>query len=535
MKPFKLSLFFVTSILVSACGSDKTSPAPAVSPSPTPLIKDISWSKGEFLDQSFFKDYCQTPRIGIDSYTGQSYPDKKGSSLQEKLWLRSWSDDTYLWYREIFDNDPEGFSTVIGYFDQLKTIQLTESGASKDNFHFHEATEAFNKKSQSGVVSGYGIQWAFINNTPPRKLQVAFVEANSPADRAGIERGYELNKINEVDFINTRLPSDIEKINQAIFPLERGDTNSFTFADNSDGENDPIEINLTSEDLEINPVQKVSTIEYNTNKIGYMQFNAFISVAQDDLVSAFEQFRNDNISDLVIDLRYNGGGLLAMSSQLAYMVAGSGATNNLIFEQSQYNDKTRAARPLPFIDSEINWTEGYLDSGKGLPSVNLSRVFILTTSRTCSASEALINGLRGIDIEVIQIGDSTCGKPYGFLPVDNCGTTYYTIQFKGVNHKGFGEYSNGFSPTETPFFANEVKGCMLADDFTHQLGDENEALLAAALDYTETGECPVAAAAKPSRVKYVEGDESLAIDSPDTRLESFFFENKIYQALPINK
>src|SRR5690606_11279777 len=109
---------------------------------------------------------------------------------------------------------------------------------------------------------------------------------------------------------------------------------------------------------------------------------------------------------------------------------------------------------------------------------NLPRVFILSTGGTCSASEAVINGLRGIGVEVILVGDTTCGKPYGFYPEDNCGTTYFAIQFTGVNDLGFGEYSSGFSPGNEPdFLGTEVPGCWVQDDFTKLLGDPEEKML----------------------------------------------------------
>ena len=79
----------------------------------------------------------------------------------------------------------------------------------------------------------------------------------------------------------------------------------------------------------------------------------------------------------------------------------------------------------------------------------MSRVFVLASGGTASASEAFINGLRGIDVEVILIGANTRGKPYGFYGIDNCSTTYFTIQFKGSNAKGFGEYSDGFIPVDS--------------------------------------------------------------------------------------
>ena len=110
-----------------------------------------------------------------------------------------------------------------------------------------------------------------------------------------------------------------------------------------------------------------------------------------------------------------------------------------------------------------------------------------------------MNGLRGVDVEVIQIGSTTCGKPYGFYPVDNCGTTYFTVQFRGVNEKGFGDYTDGFSPANTAANAGTVvPGCSVADDFTNPLGVDTEGRLAAALAYREAPVCPAASGLGPT-------------------------------------
>jgi hypothetical protein len=122
--------------------------------------------------------------------------------------------------------------------------------------------------------------------------------------------------------------------------------------------------------------------------------------------------------------------------------------------------------------------------------LNLQRVYILSTGNTASASEYLINGLRGIDIEVILIGDTTTGKPYGFVPRDNCGTTYFTIQFKGRNSKGFGDYEDGLIPSAIDDGA-KVRGCKVADDLSQDLGNTSEKMLATALYYMKNEACPV--------------------------------------------
>ena len=135
-------------------------------------------------------------------------------------------------------------------------------------------------------------------------------------------------------------------------------------------------------------------------------------------------------------------------------------------------------------------TENASPAGSALPTLELprQRVFVLTTNSTCSASEAIINGLRGVDIEVIQFGSTTCGKPYGFYPQDNCGTTYFTTQFRSVNSAGFGDYPDGFSPANSneSTIGVTLPGCQAVDDFS-PLGEITEPMLAAALAYRENG------------------------------------------------
>src|SRR5262249_43201256 len=192
---------------------------------------------------------------------------------------------------------------------------------------------------------------------------------------------------------------------------------------------------------------------------------------------------------------------------LGYMIAGDAGAGKT-FELEQFNDKYpttdpitgEALAPLPFLDkAEFDSTH------PPLPTLGLSRVFVLTGRNTCSASEAVMNALRGIDVQVIQIGTTTCGKPYGFYPQDNCGTTYFSIQFQGVNAKGFGDYPDGFSADGSS--GVKVDGCVVADDFTHALGAPAEGRLAAALAYRATGQCPppVAATAPIAPLSAVDG------------------------------
>jgi hypothetical protein len=238
---------------------------------------------------------------------------------------------------------------------------------------------------------------------------------------------------------------------------------------------------------------------------GYMTFNYHRGPAQEELIDAIN-FLNAGagIDDLVLDIRYNGGGFLDIAAQLAYMIAGPALTAGRTFEGIQFNDKYPDTDPITgqnlvptlFHDKTLSLPGSALPAGQALPYLGLTRVFVLTSGGTCSASESIINGLRGVDVEVIQIGTTTCGKPYGFYPQGNCGTHYFTIQFRGVNALGFGDYTDGFYPGDAGSSdLAEVPGCAASDDFTKQLGDPTEGQLAMALAYRETGACPAPATA----------------------------------------
>lgn len=482
-------------VLLQACGgggSDTPQRQAPITPPTTPPAGNV-WQNGVFANDDVFKDKCAVPRSGTD-INGSAFPDTQGTSFDEKMWLRSWSNDTYLWYSEITDQNPDNFPTPLAYFDVLKTEQRTASGAAKDNFHFAQSTEEFESFAQTGSQTGYGINWSFIRNSPPRALRVSAVEPNSSASAAGILRGDTLLRVNGVDFING---SDVDAINNGLFPENENTETEFVFERNNGSE---VTVTLRSGNFEKSFVNNTRVIDTDAGRVGYFRFDGFQRPGQTPLINTFQTFVDQNVTQLVMDLRYNGGGLLAMASQLGYMIAGPNQTNNTIFETSRFNDKYPTTnpvtgdelRPTPFYDREINWTTSTFTT-RQLPSVGLSRIYVITTDDSCSASEALINGLRGIDIEVIQIGGTTCGKPYGFFPTGNCGTTYFTIQFQGVNNKNFGDYADGFKPTVSPQFDDELPGCVASDDFNKALGDEQEGMLSTALYRMNEGVCPSSA------------------------------------------
>ncbi len=446
------------------------------------------WEQGVFEPAANFRALCAQPRTGIDPATGRFYPDQQGTFVDENNWLRSWSHDLYLWYDEITDRDPAQYGTL-EYFGLMKTFERTPSDNPRDRFHFTYSTQEWRELSQSGVSAGYGATWSLVSNMPPRKVVVAYTEPNSPAatSPANLARGAEILTVDGVDVANG---TNVDALNGGLFPDDPGETHEFTVQDRDSS--DTRTITLESVEVTSDPVQAVQTLDTANGPVGYMLFNDHIAPAEQQLVDAVEQLRDAQIVDLVLDLRYNGGGFLYIANELAFMIAGPNATGGRTFEKLEFNDKHptfnpvtgRLLEPTPFYSTTAD--------GEPLPGLGLSRLFVLTGPGTCSASESIINGLRGIDIEVIQIGSTTCGKPYGFYPTDNCGTTYFSIQFRGVNDKGFGDYADGFSPVNTAEPEGvAVAGCSVADDFTHVLGDPNEGRLSAALAYRIDQTCPV--------------------------------------------
>jgi C-terminal processing protease CtpA/Prc len=479
---------FAALALLSLTGCPGGGGGSAAAPTDSPPATDpppVGFQPNVFEPSSNFKSLCAAPRTGIDPSTGAPFADRPGTFIDENNWLRSWSNELYLWYDEITDVDPASLPTH-DYFAVMKTFAITPSGAPKDRFHSSLPTDEWLAQSQSGVSIGYGSTFATLSAVPPRQVVVAYTEPNSPATTgpANLVRGTLVLSVDGVDVANG---ANVDAINAGLFPSDIGESHTFLVQD--PGAATTRTVTLVSAAITSDPVQNVGVVATATGSVGYMLFNDHIATSEQELIDAVNQLRGASIVDLVLDLRYNGGGLLAIASELAYMIAGPAAAAGKTFFEYRYNNKHpvidpftgQAIEPFPFLNTALGFSA---IPGLPLPSLNLSRVFVLTGPDTCSASESIINSLRGIDIEVIQIGSTTCGKPYGFLPTDNCGTTYFSIQFKEVNAKGFGDYPDGFSPINvTQTEGVPVPGCSVRDDFTHALGDPSEARLAAALAY----------------------------------------------------
>jgi len=476
----------------------------------------LTWVSGTFADHADLKNQCAA--------------DSSGSEMAEKMWLRSFSDDTYLWYDEIPDQDPAPFS-VLDYFDELKTSALTPSGNEKDRFHFSMSSEEWQELSSSGASVGFGFNIAIEQGDGiERKITITYSEPNTPATEANIIRGAVIVEINGAS-VAANDSASIEALNEGLFPSESGQQATFKIQDLASL--DIREVTLTAETIISDPVPLVKSFASTAGKVGYVVFNDHIATAERGLYDVFNQLETENIDELIIDFRYNGGGYLAIASQLGYMVGG---TNTLgkTFEKLIFNDKYpsvnpitgRTLSPTPFYDETVGLNDVYISAGFELPTLNLSRVIVLTSAGTCSASESFMNGMLGANVEVIQIGSTTCGKPYGFYAADNCETTYFTVQFKGENNLGFGDYADGFSPSETPMLDTEIQGCPVTDDLTKALGDPQEGMFSTAMHYLENGQCPTMTTAETNTYTVnTKVEQGFAVQ--DKRARSQFSANRI--------
>ena len=455
----------------------KFSPPP---PSPPPSVpcgaRDEPWQEGTFCPSKNFYQYCADPDKSASPEARQ------GIYVDENNWLRSWSHETYLWYDEIEDVDPACCANPEDYFQLMKTTEEISPGKPKDRFHFSESTREYRRLSNKGITAGYGARLKVLKRSPPRNVAVAYTEPGSPATAADVNlvRGTRVLRIDGIDIVNSNNADDINKINAALNP-SLGDTHTFTVKD--PGASSPERsVTMTAREITVHPVQNEYVLtNSNGDRVGYMLFNTHIDTAVQPLIDAGNTFlEGGGVDDLVVDLRYNSGGFLYIAQVIASIIAGS-AGDGKNFAEIQYNDK-KESRHRPFADA-FEDKDGTMHR---LPALGLARLFVLTTPATCSASEMIINSLRGIDIEVIVIGSSTCGKYYGFIPMDNCGTTYSTIQLRAVNDKGVADYDDGFPPK-----------CSVADnDFDRRLGDPQESLLKTALAYQANGACPSSSSAQ---------------------------------------
>jgi carboxyl-terminal processing protease len=416
------------------------------------------------------------------------------TDARQKSWNRSNLNEDYLFYKEapLASINPDTFT---GTVPQLFEAYTTRALPQRDRFSFVITQAQAEAVFQSGTSTDLGLELRREAGT--NLIRVAYTEPASAAGRAGIKRSGILATVNGTNSSTGLTQAQID----AVFASAPGTVVNVGIQATVGG---PItNYALTSGTYASTPVLVDKVLPGTT--VGYLAHTSFSTpVGETQLADAFKRFATAGVTDLVVDLRYNGGGYIFISAQLGYMVAGGSgaATNSKVFEQFTFNDKRSNENvAVPFFSTITNFL-GNPRANEALSGLNLKRVFVLVSGSTCSASESFISSMRGIDVQTVLIGSTTCGKPYGFSQENNCTLSYFPIEFEGRNNKGEVFPGTGITPT-----------CAVGDDLTKELGDPTEKMLAAALTYRTTGACPTVAAASGALSK------PRALSEPNVDLE----------------
>lgn len=386
-----------------------------------------------------------------------------------KRWVNDYLGSWYYWNHDLAAApDVNGTDTVASYFGQRLYDGRNSAAPYKDRWSYLGTTADFDQYFTEGRTLGYGLSVAG-RMDDPLPVRVRYVAPGSAAEAAGLRRGM------VIDALNGQPASSFRNADNAGFtplaPAQAGDTVNLRVLD-APGAASSRDLTLTASVYALTPVGATTVVtSAGGRKLGYMLFTTFISQARTPLNDAFAQLKSQGVTEMVLDLRYNGGGLVSTSRDLASAIVGPAYVGQR-YTRLKFNAE-HAAQDNDYLFNQ------------SLTALGVKRVYVLSGPRTCSASELVINGLKGLDgLEVVQVGSTTCGKPFGFQPRDNgCGQTFSVVNFASVNAKDAGAYVDGLAPS-----------CVVADDFDHALGNADEGLLAEARAYADRGSCSAAAA-----------------------------------------
>ena len=381
----------------------------------------------------------------------------------QQEWLSGYMNDWYFWYSSSPSPSPAGYADVPSYFDALLYTGSDPAFPKPDVWSYAQSQVSYDRFFGDGKTLGYGLMVAGreVEGHPDAPLYARYIEPGSPASNAGLVRGDQILTINGVSSANVIAANNYD----ALSPTQSGQPLTLTVRSAAGDRT----VAMSAAIYSIVPVVNTSVITTPLGRtMGYVMVTDMLTQALNPLDAAFAQFKAAGVQDVAIDLRYNGGGLVSVASSLASYPAGA-RTSGSVFASLLYNDKRQAENQDFRFNSYAN-------------ALGLSRVYVLTGPRTCSASEQVINGLKPF-VEVVAVGeDATCGKPVGFLPqADSCGSVYSVVNFESVNSVNQGRYFDGFAPT-----------CQVYEDFTKPLGSTTEPLLAITRNLADGGACPAA-------------------------------------------
>jgi carboxyl-terminal processing protease len=377
------------------------------------------------------------------------------TTIGQVTFVRDTLQNIYYWYKDLADPDPASFGSPEAYLDAVRyrpldtTFSYITSKASSDAFF-----------SESQFI-GFGLSY---KQTAELALRIAQVFPGSSAAEAGLDRGDELLTIGGKTVAELIQSGEIAT---SFGPDQVGVTVDVSWRDLEGRERSAT---LTKRVVTIPTVSQTAVLDAGALRVGYVHLRNFVTPSVAALDSAFTGLGAAGVTDLVLDLRYNGGGLVSVAQHLAGLIGGPSLSGQ-VFIQFVHNDKNTSRNSALRFESLP-------------PALGVPRLVVIATHASASASEAMINGLRPY-MDVRVVGDTTYGKPVGQYGFDFCDKVLYPVSFLVTNARGEADYFGGI-PAD----------CAAADDLDHPLASGNEASLAEALYVLRTGHCSAGAAAQ---------------------------------------
>jgi carboxyl-terminal processing protease len=355
--------------------------------------------------------------------------------------------DLYLWYRYIPDVKPWRYASPEAYLEAVRYRPLDS------HFSYITSKAEYTALFSESQYVGFG----FSTRTTESSITVLQVFPDSPASEAQLGRG---DRIIAVDGRSVASLVDSGAIGSVFGANEAGVT---VVAEVVSRGGQTRTVPLRKRAVTIPPVSLTRAFEVNGRVVGYILFRQFVRPSTAALDEAFAALRQAGATELILDLRYNGGGLVDVAVHLGSLI-GDAATRGQVFARIQHNDKnSRYDETLRFEAVD--------------PPLRLTRLFVITTRASASASEMVINSLEPY-LPVVVIGERTFGKPVGQYGIEMCDKVLLPVAFITVNANGEGNYFDGIAPD-----------CEAPDDVGNDLGAPAEASLAAALQFIRTGAC----------------------------------------------
>lgn len=355
--------------------------------------------------------------------------------------------DDYLWNEDLPTNvNLANYSNV---YELLEDLVIPE-----DRYSFILTEEEYQSRFVDAEYAGLGFSSRI---TTDNRVFINYVYAESPAEVAGIKRSDEITHINGVS-VQTLLEQN--RYEEELGARDVGVSVEITWREQAGTSFTDV---LTKDIVETNTVLAVDRFLVDGKDVGYYVLNSFINRTGDDLNSAYDQFAG--VDELIIDVRYNGGGLTRFANQAATQSAGDNVIGE-VFTKYLFNAN----------NSDSNFIEQF-QLYEGIEQLNLSRVYVLTTRASCSSSELIINALDP-HVEVVVIGGPTCGKPVGQIPELLCDKRAFVVNFETVNALDEGRYFDGLAPN-----------CAASDVLVGDWGSADDPMLQAAAYHMTFGQC----------------------------------------------